>query len=738
MSAYSYKYATRYSTEQIVARAYREYTDAISESFSRLMVMTDSAINMTDENTVADDLIDQIISEYSKYGYSRNTFVPTNQGVVTLYVYLKTIIDNTKLDLQAIDDSSIDRGYDETFTLTDYDGRTMEYSINSLLTELNDTFHAIAVEQALAAAYETGKDVASRIQIVRDTIKEKFTDGYTDFSNTLNRAIKAVKTNVSLGNYLSDFSKISGLTACAENGTVFEESELAQYTGATPISGYVWHDASKIVGAVGNTLKAMGIAADKVISSIHSLGEKALQTVLYKGYRNFINPIDVEVLDTDKGNSTIDKFYYGYEKQVDATSPLYTETLKGPIHFDLAPCEVIIQKTDDAEVFNPFTDITTAFTQVGLKQGVTLDVSAGLLEGINDAYTSSYSTLLDAAKGICSDVTATEILSCLNDWYQDHIVYKVHVLVKIKPVDPIVFAGLERDYQGTGYKIKTLLPYFDRLVYFPDLVYKDIPKGWMDDPSEAKFLKALACGAICSILMLQCLYWESTGVDLETSNLGVSIGSGYDVNSLISDVKEELDTTNKDFFDVLTTMIIPMSRDWQTAYGEPDLDLTFDTTPWVTGIIENVLYYQQAHPFDYEFWPYSHTLINWFEPSFRLKTDADNAEAFQHFVDYSVVIVLTAVVAITSFVLLKKSATRAMINAMGQEWNVTELAQKGVLTDKAINDWKKAKRKANRLSFLCGNLTSSAIYSNVGSFETLNNYDDVYVDLSPVVNLITG
>lgn len=722
----SYKYAIKYSTNNMVAKAYSEFTAKVSENYSRLMDMVNATIVNSKDAIDASAVANAIIAEYATYGYGPSSNVPTNDGIMRLDDFLTAISQTTIDDMKAIDNDAMTSVYDSMVTLTPINETSYTKSLNSLLQELNSTFHSIIVENAIGNAYTYGKDVAEKLSIMRDTVSQRFNSAYDDVSQTLTNAANRLKSCMNINDYINDMLDNSGISKAAADGTKISASKDVAYSGASPAAAFSWSTSTNaLIAYEENSFKAMFVITKLMLTGLWKAGKSLFNKAKDYVIKKAVDPVDFEVLSKD-GNNTFDSFYYSTNYTITADSPLYSKLLEGPIHGDLLPCEFIVQQDGTWSRFTPYSDITTGFIQVLDMQGITLDVSDGLLTGINSALSTSYSDLLEAAQSICSSEETT-ILDCLCEYQIEHTTFTYNVLYKVKPVSYKIFEGLEpdrSDESGVGYYPKTLIPIFDRMLYDPST----LPS--LDGVSEANVYKDIASGCILTKLLLESLYIESLGYDLDT--ITMLVGLDHEPSSIISSLDVTSTITNYDFMVALTEATFRMDQYFDTN--------TYEILPrkvLVNGMLYNIFHDQDVNPFNYEFWPYSRNYVSWFDPSYRVISDAEHQDEFNNFVNTAIVVTVVAVITIAAFIKLKQAATQSQVEAMGKEWDVTEKAQKGTLTNDDIKSWKKSKRLANRSSFLVGNLTGAG-KSAGDTFSSLNNYDQVLVDLSPVISLITG
>jgi len=726
--SFSYPYAVKYSTREIVARAYKEYTAAISEAYSRLVDMTQLAVTEVESDSNVNDVVLNIINQYAEYGYTPDTMVSLNEGQVRLADFLATLATSSKLDLEAIDSESDAREYDAAIQLPRINEESFTTTVNDVLQQLNASYHSLVVENAIANCYDAGKTIAERITILRDTVSEKFKSAYTDVSNTLNQGVNKIKSGLDIVGYLEDKLKTSGIDAGADDGTKISESDDVHYTGASPATGYCWYSAGNVLISAGQ--KAVQVACNVVkttFKGLFNLGKKVFSWATSKLKEILIDPKDFKEINGESGNHTFNGFYKLETMNVAPDDYLYPYIINGPLHCDFITSEIIIQCEEGTNPSKPYNDITTGFTRVlKHKENVDLDVSEGLLTGINNALSSNYDTLLEAASDI---FTGDDILSRLNNYRMHNMTATVNILIKFKPINPAVIEGLVDGGSGHGlgymYLTKDLIPCFDRLVDCNNM-YLDVSS------TEADFYKGMALGVCLTKLLIDSLELESRGYDIsDPDDNGYAVYLPYAIDDIMTYIKTDL-ITNSDFIDLITQGKIFVDTDLaRTGYVQLDVAIN------LFYILNNIFKEKELHPFDYGFWPYSRNMTSWFDSSFEVIPDEVNQARFDNFVTTAVIVAVVATIGIVTLVKLKKHANRVLATAMGAEWDVTEKAQKGILTDADIKKWKKLKRKANRVSWLNGNLMSS-IGDSANNFESLNNYDDVMVNLDPVISLITG
>ena len=714
----------------MVAKAYREYCAEAAQQYAMLMDAVNDTVSLCEAgDQTVQQVVDTVLQTYSSDGLTADRNIVFKSGVYSLSSVLTQIATATKNQLDNIEANTL-VDIDPLLTMVDLNGDVKQRSIGDLMSEMNSNFHSIVVEKAVATAYDTGGSISEKINTVRDVIASDFNSAYTDISNCLNDSIDKMRSGFSIVDYLISRMKTSGIEAGrAQQINCFEESDDFKYTGSSPIVGIsCMAIADKFISFTVNAMSAVCATVYTIMNGILNVGKKIFGTVVKKLVQVVANPYDIKAINEGIGNNTVNGFFISQTLSASDYPKLWAKLQTGPIHCDFVPCELMLQLHPASSQVNEFTNINEGFTAMAQFRGHTLNVSNGLLDGLKQIW-SNGNTLYDFYNYLSYEEAVqpsdlTHLLDLMNSFRVRVLnAPQIDIMCKIKPIKYkylISDSGHslvgETVHQKPGLHYKYSLSLIkDRLDYMVDGAdpYTSV------DREEVDLYKDFVTGSFFTTGLLTLLYIEAGGTASDYMYLPHSMTDILKTGSIAS-------VKNSDFFKLFVQDKIKGSNGtYINAYTIP--------STMVLKIFENIFVYRQENPYDFQFWPYSMDNAAWFDSSFEVATDDQNANDFNEFFTKAIVVAIIATISIKFLVKLKRARWAAKVNLMGAEWKLADLASQGANTTVALKTYKKANLKNNILSNLSANLLVSGANKVASGFEKDNS---VNVDLSPVINLI--
>jgi hypothetical protein len=684
------------SDSKFLMQALASYCEKQQANHAVVINVLQQAIDSDHRIGSADDSADETVGEFLNRVVGNrldpNAYLPLSKG----YVPLWTVIEG--LNKVANHESEYpESGWDLTeFSLLDghtsplaqivvHDGlgdpiedeerdQFLSYSPAEILQEIQASFsNSVVLCSALKAM--DAESITDRITLFRDHLSRYLKDAYNDVTGAIAYYGELISKSIDGAQFLASFNADVDFSLIADESSpsVVGDSPL-EYTGASPITSL---SIGGIVDQVVSGVKFGVKVVATVFTAAASIIKRGFKWVKEKTVQTFVDPYDIEELETSGSSRT---------RQIDLFSYV---------------------KIDDMA----FNNLGSWQIDYGLNELVGHDpIKIDLISG----------TIIGYDFRIFPNPVDPEGAPQ----------FKMNWMFKPKPLNPeIVKKVLLMDsFSQTEIPCDTIAQRISLLKINPN-IYVDTTA------SEEALARAFMCGYIVTHLLLDLMSGETTR----------KMQTGYPENPNLFFPRymlrpcfpsENVDTLP----DTITNEVfLRIVSGWNpsTETFEARLPYRADNSAGMSlGVASAFLvifgwhfYHQHFYPLDFKFFPYLSD-GNFGEPTYRIKTDAENIAAAEKFA----AIALTVAVAISLVVAAKVSISRFIskitLKHNGIQRMVENKLATGVATPEDLKLFRKSRVKTRLAQMLTGSLAGSP--PPVGGL--VNSPDSV--DLNPIISLI--
>jgi len=286
------------STSKHYAKAYLEWAEDKQKAFQTMMDMLTLIAHDGREYTESE--CKQFIIDNSDF--NPECWVPTSRGYVKLHTLLRHVTLAADIDSQ-VDETT------ENITLVNSANQFIQdpASLLEVIMDLKASLHSsVSLTGAIKAFIEEDIRPEERISIFREYLSRTFENAYSDLSNTAEWMVKRLEIDRDLDSFLQALIPASGIADIADDSSsaVYADSDLSKYTGASPVGPLDFSAAAKVANAVIKTGAKIVVS---VFSSIFKFGKKVFTKVKKKLHEVVVDPVDLDVID-ERNDPFIDGF----------------------------------------------------------------------------------------------------------------------------------------------------------------------------------------------------------------------------------------------------------------------------------------------------------------------------------------------------------------------------------------------------------------------------------------------
>lgn len=662
-----FRCATAGADPKFVATTFAEYVADKQQSYNTLLSLCGTALDGSiTTRQQAIELIQQADSTWNS-----ECWVQLSSGSIRIADLLLALSQQAAL----VADNLSATEFDEVIELTRLDGSSVSVSIAAIGDDLQTQLHSVTTLAGAAKAM-IHESLTERLTYFRDYITRTFSNGYADLSNSLSYYTDLLEQCNTPESFIASIRNAMEVDELASDDSQkeLEDTNIYDYTGASPMGAL---DFSSAVAAAGSVIRTGAKVVKNVITGVLGLGAKLFSWIGGKIYNVAINPYDLEIIDDNASSYTID----GWQYQTSGTIQIQSTNNMG-----------ITKKDIDA---------------IDLSKPVQMQTLAG--------------------ECIFTGMSRQGNYAIGGTW-----------MFKPRPINPMVITAVLSEYQSvlhSGISVTELQQMFYRLSQSPG-IYLDT------DANERDMIIGFKCAYFLQLAINWAARFEMDNANETTPDPRATFEAFPNYWNAFKQILDEIliqnqgsgvpsTVTNADF--------IKIASGWN---GSTFPSLT-TYVPYATGIREGYEYLYQSNalwsfllnawianrvqrsyfPVDYNFVPYTTHNVGFQKARFRVKTDAENQNAFNTFLTVAIIVVVVATVAITALVKLKKAANLANFNAAGKQRQIENALANGQPVSKAdYKAWRKAKRKANLLSGFSSqtqSATVSAISRNANEYDTV-------------------
>jgi len=286
------------STSKHYAKAYLEWAEDKQIAFQTMMDLL--TLIAHDGREYSESECKQFIVDNSDF--NPECWVPTSRGYVKLHVLLRQVTLAADINSQ-IDETT------ENIILLDSANQIVNNptSLLEVVMDLKAFLHSsVSLTGAIKAFIDEDARPEERVAIFREHLARTFENAYSDLSNTAEWIVKRLEIDRDLDSFLQALLPASGILAIADDSSsaVYADSDLSKYTGASPVGPLDFSSAAKIANAAIKTGAKIVVS---VFSSMFKLGKKVFTKVKKKLYEVTVDPVDLDVID-ERNDPFIDGF----------------------------------------------------------------------------------------------------------------------------------------------------------------------------------------------------------------------------------------------------------------------------------------------------------------------------------------------------------------------------------------------------------------------------------------------
>lgn len=798
------------TTEKQLERAWAEYTESIATNYQTFVAYTSQVIDyidttdeqdlilsnpiITDEvKSIRNSIIESIMNGV-ELPFRQRSYYFLNYGEFEHYDYIQLLVtkwinDTIRIDLDPL-------LVEKTRLNSDFDVNgvnSSEYTLDVILDEINATWHAVTVDKSLAKGYSMADNVSDRLQVMRDEIATVFSSSYSDISGYLNERVNALKQGMSLSTIIEESIPKLGLNIEDEGKDYYTNCTFQEYTGATPTSAYCW---DSVGNAIESGVKVAVKAVKSVFRSILKIGKKLFSKVATVAKQIFVDPYDLEEINGENGNHTIDTFssYSICRVSGSTTLPLFQELEKGPLHFDFLTTEYVVDiptingmkytSVIDSDTYpilqclqfalNEKTDFEYAEQEDDKHYKMPTDIIS-LLELLFPLYHEiAYDVTLPIITNIQNAVDLNTLREYTNLITQGSIKnILVMVIRKIKPINTQITASILSNVQISGDRIYTNNPsgvyeymknqsniycgVSDTEIdlyngFINSIILEHVLLGMLSSDGAPRYIKTKYTDNEYSQLVeyerdLYSVISYAINRNFTYANLssinntsGNSLGLWYKSSSVTNAdfVNVATEISNIKTFNITNTVdaiFNDKSLAYLQIYNEKLTDIySFggDNLGAFIGLINAHFNDKQYNPLDYKFIPYNQQNADFEMSSFRIKTNQENIDAFNTFITTAVIVVAAVALTIVGIKILRNVSTKRSLKAAAMR---TQLQNKIINGERPSRKDLKKLYKAERKAKKMNRLMGNSTNATTAANDSNS---DGSIDLNRIIGLIGG
>jgi hypothetical protein len=312
------------------------------------------------------------------------------------------------------------------------------------------------------------------------------------------------------------------------------------------------------------------------------------------------------------------------------------------------------------------------------------------LEVLDHAF-SSHNDL--AFNLFCCNVGFTNLQLTTSESGSHEVTYDV--MVKPKPVNVDVFRSLFLEfYQVDGSQswligsIDDVCDKLSSLVHSPNLYYST-------KDGERTMYKGYAGAVAIFNILLDIVYYELLGETTFSVTLSNPLFNIFDENW---DQQLPSQITNADF--------VSIASGWNS--GTQTFDFPFRWVNFLLSSYDLLIRARHDYPLDYPFMPYMNDGLYMGTPQYSIKTDQQNYERFNRVATTFIIAVAVIIIVGAAVIKLRKTAFKAAATKAGLQRKLENELASGVYNKDTLKAYRKAKRKANMLSFFSSGLQNAS------------------------------
>lgn len=662
------------SDDKAYARALKEYLDDKAQTWTQfqnavLEVFADDDIKIGD--------IDSFIANRMP-GFYPYSYVPLNNGSITLRALL----------VQTIQSRDSDDPESHEVELTQKTGSPAVTTIENMFSEIQESLHSIVVFAA-AAGSMAFDSVTDRLTIFRDHVSRTFTSAFAATSGSLEYFTSLIEKSVSVSDFVVAISESMDIDNIEDIQPT--QSNVYEYTGASPVGPLDFGSVAKVAGSV---IKTGSTIVKSAFKGLWGLGKKVFSSVASKVSQLVSDPFDIEQIDGSPTNSIIDGFHW--QDVGSNTIRVYTW---------------IDQRYDLGDVVSMINDtmVDGSWRKFTFKTGHLLFKVKGASVYQDWTYYHSY---LDEEYNQPDD----------SHYYADiEISYEIlfqPTLTLIQPLKssfPNQFDLRQASLQSESSFRGLINNSYDTLLQ--EFTHKS--HGSLKQ-SEQEVFNGFANGFIATMEALSIIHLKLM------SDSGTSLFHAFRLHRSEADPIDEMPWSRNDYTNFWTNYgtTNPTNADF-VAIASGYKNGGFDSNHFNVKALLGIIFYQAKtrvdHPLDYMFIPYERQEARKEIGQYRIKTDSDNYQAFNKFINAAIVIIAVATVATVGLKFMKSAKLKAGLKYQALQKQTGDKVLAGTATKADFKLLKKARKK----NALLNGATSAMVGSGHNVISTFNGIDEL-------------
>ena len=286
------------SDSKFAVRAYANHLDTIKQTYQKVTALLSTAA-ATDPEDIGDTApLEYFSAQIQEQGFNPEAHIMIGDQEFVLRQAMIDIYNGSESYAAGDGTATLE------FTVSDAAGSNMGY--RDFVDGLVSNLHAItAAWAASAAALE--ESVSGRISLFRDKMQTLFADAYDDISSSVEYWTSALSENYSPSQWIPTAMSIMQVQQAADQEVTVSETDLYQYTGASPLGPLAFTFAANAVAVAGYVALQAYVG---VCKGIIALGQKIFNWGRQKLTEIVSDPDDLYVLDKDAPSPSVDSSYH--------------------------------------------------------------------------------------------------------------------------------------------------------------------------------------------------------------------------------------------------------------------------------------------------------------------------------------------------------------------------------------------------------------------------------------------
>lgn len=697
------------SDSEFRIKAFSDYCDDTQQAYQKLLQAETMALeqipddpdddNPIDFDSAAESILESLNISPTNMLLFNEGYISSKDYIISLMRGFHETIVNEQGTLQ-----------DSMVRLKDASGKTVSIvNLDQLTLEVKENLYSITALCAANAA-ATIDNVADRISVYNDKLTSIFQNAYSTVSSTATYLRTMISdANFKSSDYLEKVDALTGISRLAEDDSsaLPNDMDITKFTGANPACPLNFNGVFSAVGTAFN----VGL---KVVGGILKVGASLVGKVFSKVknffHKTIVDPYDLEEINSSAGSYTVDGWRYN-------VGPYDESTRKGNDFFDFN------------DTFNSYLN--------------------NLPASVIDSYIN---------KWVKYETIFGEVMFKLDHWTKGGSLYEFFPYTQFKPKalnpDAVYLSAKtvwgenatdpqRRFINSTDDKkptLEELLTFIDNLKNQPDLYLST-------DANEKKLCLSFVCAQCLNDYFSQCAFYEMVNsISDSDTDYKYPAFTMLNVDDWIAiDLTRKV--TNIDFVESCSGWSQAHQEFGQFTVGPNNGGVQWSSTPFPFGSVPDFAknYFlawilnradREVNPINYTFVPYRNNVDSWNESRFRIKTDAENQQAFNTLLTVAIVTVLVATLAISSTILIKKAVRSLYMKrtaALGKMDNAMWNGQ--TLTKKEQKKYIRLQRKLNGSTALSSGLQDSTnLFSSVS--DAVSTVSEDISGVSQIASLI--